>query len=187
MFKNVQDFKVPPPRCKWFFPLLRFHVTQSVSWLPKIRHNLPVPIFRGQQPKTTKLFDPTRWDPIGCPETSITTNLRWVKSQKSEYLILWCRWYRDVVISIDCALPRKCEVCYVTWRTHTTALQHCTVRSPSDKAQRVTNTRLQQGCTNTRRRVAVATNFRSVVPNVCRPPCLAQTCPAIYVTDNTRV
>jgi hypothetical protein len=43
------------------------------------------------------LFDPRRWGPIGCPETSVTTNLLRVTSQNSDDLIFrivhcWVKW-----------------------------------------------------------------------------------------------
>jgi hypothetical protein len=62
----------------------------------------------------------------------------------------------------------------MTWHTHIIVLQHSTARSLSDKAQRDTNMTLQQGCTNTRRRVAVATKgrFTLAMPRPCHPrPC----------------
>ena len=78
----------------------RLYYALSLSLFPSWSHSTLAltpyytiaPIFKGQAVKKIGLLEPwiagsLKMGPIGCPETSVTTNLHWVISQMNEDLI----------------------------------------------------------------------------------------------------
>jgi len=76
--KSTSNFRLPR-RYKWDLRssgILR----SSYGWLPTLRDSLSVPSLKVRHSWNAV---PLTMGRIGCPETSVTTNIRYVKSQKS--------------------------------------------------------------------------------------------------------
>ena len=111
-----------PPQCKW--GLGSSGLLLSVCWY----------LF-------ADVLDPWRWDPIGCPETSVDTNIRWVTSQKSQYLTsqgfsnpepsssVWVRGQCELTLRDPPLSPGGRVASRVTEPAASCSLQPCSVTS----------------------------------------------------------
>jgi hypothetical protein len=96
--RTTPGFRLPP-RCIEIFVLLGRYAALIGSLLLTFRDNLSCPSLRDKQSLKT--------GPIGCPETSVTTNQRLVKSQQNEHLQNYI--YKAITLSLTLAYLGLCD------------------------------------------------------------------------------
>ena len=96
--RTTPGFRLPP-RCSEIFVLLGRYAALIGSLLLPFRDSLSCPSWRDKQSLKT--------GPIGCPETSVTTNQRLLKSQQNEHLQNYI--YKAITLSLTLAYLGLCD------------------------------------------------------------------------------